>query len=142
MTEIIRVRRPWICPKCGRTFKNGGGHSKVCGTDLSARLFWAKVNKGPHPKGCWLYRGFIKWDGYGWVNRSGQNMTAHRYAWILTHGEPPEGKHLLHTCDVPACCNPEHLMKAKGRQNSSFLRQTKPLLHPDRVRPRRHREPA
>lgn len=113
--------------------------------------FWARVDKSG--AGCWLYMGFRKWDGYGWVARSRGHgdyrwMTAHRYAWMLTNGEPPEGMHLLHTCDNPPCCNPAHLrlgthdenmaeMKAKGRWNSGHTKKYKPVLHPDRVRPKR-----
>lgn len=114
--------------------------------------FWAKVDKGPHPKGCWLFTGFIKWDGYGWLRRvidgKGRYLTAHRYSWYLKNGMPEDGIHILHTCDVPACCNPNHLRlgthqdnmadcKRKNRHNSGFLKRYKPVLYPDRVRPRR-----
>jgi hypothetical protein len=136
-----------VCPTCGKELRcnQGGfkGHLKACGTNRGADLFWAKVEKTDR---CWLYRGFIKWDGYGWVRRGPKNMAAHRYAWILTHGEPPEGMHLLHTCDTPACVNPTHLrlgthaenmadMAAKGRSNTRNM--DRPLLWPDRIRPRR-----
>jgi hypothetical protein len=74
--------------------------------------FWAKVDKNG-PNGCWLYMGFRKWDGYGWLaryfNGKVKHLTAHRYAWILTHGEPEKGLSIMHLCDVPACCNPSHL---------------------------------
>jgi hypothetical protein len=134
------------CSSCKRDFANLGclrSHMKSCGTSRGADLFWAKVEKTDR---CWLYRGFIKWDGYGWVRRGTKNMTAHRYAWILTNGEPPEGSHLLHTCDKPACCNPAHLrlgtheenmaeMAAKGRSNGGNSRR--PVLWPGRVRPKR-----
>lgn len=113
--------------------------------------FWEKVNK---TDSCWLYTGFKKWDGYGWVARARGDgtyrwMTAHRYSWILAHGEPPEGMHILHECDVPACCNPGHLrlgthtenmgeMKARGRANGG--KHHKPKLWPERVRPTRKEE--
>lgn len=96
--------------------------------------------------------GFRKWDGYGWLARhvdgTPRHLTAHRYAWILTYGEPPAGAHIMHKCDNPPCCNPAHLqlgdhdtnmkdMKAKGRQNSGYTKAYKPVLYPDRVRPGR-----
>ena len=117
----------------------------------SAALFWQKVDLSK-PNGCWPYKGFRKWDGYGWLQRyidgKPKNLTAHRYAWILTHGQPPEGMHILHTCDNPPCCNPAHLrlgthdenmadMKAKGRNSKGYRKHGHPVLHPDRVRPRR-----
>ena len=34
----------------------------------------------------------------------------HRVAWEMHHAQPiPEGMSVLHTCDNPRCCNPEHL---------------------------------
>lgn len=143
MTDI--AKDGWKCPKCEKVLRKPGGHPLSCGTGLSERRFWAKVEK---TDSCWLYRGFIKWDGYGWLCRNGRYMTAHRYAWTLTNGEPPAGAHILHQCDVPACCNPDHLrlgthrdnmaeMMERGRHNSSQIKKYKPVLHPDRVRPKR-----
>jgi hypothetical protein len=78
------------------------------------------------------------------MNGKSRWMTAHRYAWILTHGEPDADLEIMHICDVPACCNPEHLKLgthaenmadcvAKGRSNGGDKR--KPKLWPNRVRP-------
>jgi hypothetical protein len=109
--------------------------------------FWLKVDK-TGANGCWLYTGFRKWDGYGWLarklNGKMRYLTAHRYAWILTHGQPADGMHIMHQCDNPPCCNPAHLklgthqenmadMVAKGRANGG--QANKPKLWPDRVRP-------
>lgn len=113
--------------------------------EKQAELFWQKVNKRG-PNGCWLYTGFLKWDGYGWlaryINGKVRYLTAHRYAWILTRGEPKKGLHVLHKCDNPPCCNPDHLWlgthkdnmldkKAKGRCEGNKI------LWPGRVRPER-----
>jgi len=35
-------------------------------------------------------------------------MLVHRLVWMLFNGDPGE-MHVLHRCDMPACCNPEHL---------------------------------
>lgn len=42
---------------------------------------------------------------------------AHRQAWLLTHGEIPEGKWILHHCDVPHCVNPAHLYVGTAKDN-------------------------
>jgi len=138
------------CPRCGKNLPGKGQlgqHKRWCGTQLAVDSFWAKVDKSAGEQGCWLYTGFKKWDGYGWLCR-GRWMTAHRYSWILAYGEPPEGMSIMHKCDNPPCCNPAHLelgthvdnmadMRRKNRNNSGYLKKTKPVLHPDRVRPRR-----
>ena len=138
------------CPTCKQIVHSnmGGfkGHLKVCGKPINADRFWSKVDKNG-PNGCWLYMGFRKWDGYGWLarRRAGKSRyyTAHRYAWILTHGEPADGMHVLHRCDNPPCCNPAHLWlgthddnmadaSAKGRSGRYGSK-----LWPNRIRPER-----
>ena len=79
-------------------------------------LFWLKVDKGPHPKGCWLYCRKDK-RGYGRYDRKGPYVFAHRCAWLFTFGQIPEDKEVAHTCDVRNCCNPEHLFLATHDEN-------------------------
>lgn len=144
--QKCRADRAKYCSrKCQRTAWSGSA-------DL-IEAFWSKVDKSAGPDGCWLYTGFRKWDGYGWLARKMDGkvrwLTAHRYAWMVAHGgEPADGLHILHKCDNPPCCNPAHLqlgthqenmadMAAKGRANGGYHRSRRPVLHPNRVRPRR-----
>lgn len=126
---------------CGRPFKSRIGlaiHARACSLCTPEALFWMKVDKTPRPKGCWLYTGFIKWDGYGWLARTVEGrtkyMTAHRYAWILTHGAPAEGMHILHECDIPACCNPAHLRLGTHQENMADQRTKGRHVHGERSR--------
>ncbi len=70
--------------------------------------FWDKVDK-QGPEGCWVFTGSRNSDGYGSFNARPTTDRAHRAAWILTYGEIPESMSVLHRCDNPPCCNPNHL---------------------------------
>lgn len=92
--------------------------------------FWQKVDKRG-PDECWLWTAAKDKDGYGIYKRprprKGRTNRATRIIWEFAYGPIPEGVLVLHTCDVPSCCNPTHLwlgnsmdnhqdMVAKGRQ--------------------------
>ncbi len=77
--------------------------------------------------GCWLWRGYLKPNGYGTIGRNGASAYTHRVAWEVANGPVPDGMMVLHRCDVRNCVRAEHLflgtcqdnhddMDAKGRR--------------------------
>lgn len=58
--------------------------------------------------GCWVWQG-KKSHGYGHLRVKGGERLAHRMAYRIFKGDIPEGLGVLHDCDNPACCNPDHL---------------------------------
>lgn len=76
---------------------------------------WSRINKNS-PNGCWNWLGPKSYQGYGWC-KVGKERMAHRGAWILTYGEIPKGKWVLHHCDNPSCVNPEHLFLGNALDN-------------------------
>lgn len=75
--------------------------------------FWEKVNK---MESCWLWTAGCDSDGYGSFHLNGKDEKAHRMSWFLMYGEWPDLL-VLHTCDTPACVNPEHLFLGDNKAN-------------------------
>ena len=105
-----------------------------------AQRFWSKVIVAK-PDDCWLWTGpTIRPNGYGVLNVDHCNIYAHRIAYILACGPIPESKIVCHKCDIPACCNPNHLFMgthydnvhdklAKGRYHWTDRRGEKSPFH-------------
>ena len=57
--------------------------------------------------GCRIWDRTKNPKGYGQIRVGDKTMQAHRVAYMLVHGSA--GPKLHHTCETPACINPEHL---------------------------------
>jgi len=89
--------------------------------------FWDKVSPEPN-SGCWLWSAAVS-HGYGNFGTGGRlrRKTVYAHRLVMALGQPvgPDDQ-VLHRCDNPYCCNPDHLfvgdttanmrdMVAKGR---------------------------
>jgi len=67
--------------------------------------------------GCLLWTGKTDKDGYGRRGSRYGESRAHRYSYARSKGPIPKGVLIRHTCDNPACCEPEHLVPGDQMQN-------------------------
>lgn len=68
--------------------------------------------------GCWIWIGARqRRDRYGTFGIDGKMYLSHRVSYQIHKGEIPQGMHVLHTCDVPYCVNPDHLFLGSHHDN-------------------------
>ncbi len=85
---------------------------------VAERLAASSEPKG----GCVVWTGAVSASGYGVItirdHRGRVSESVHRAAYVLAHGEIPEGGHVCHACDVRVCINPDHLWVGTSKDNA------------------------
>lgn len=121
----FKMRTLTYCERCAKPAV--GAHRLYCGKlGVDVPKFWAKMDK--RRDGYWMWTRGKYNHGYGSVvwrfkpNGRGQMIAASRAAWMVARGPIPEGMHVLHRCDVPACCNPDHLFLGTHTENMRDMR--------------------
>jgi hypothetical protein len=73
--------------------------------------FWGQVDRGDGPDSCWTWQGPIHRQGHGTFPVPGiwSSPPAHRIAYHLEFGVPPQGHVIWRDCSNPLCVNPRHL---------------------------------
>lgn len=68
--------------------------------------------------GCWIWTGAVDRYGYGKVKFQGQLLKVHRASMHVFKGMRLDAPCLVcHSCDVPACFNPDHLREGTYTDN-------------------------
>lgn len=107
------------------------GNGRFCGRscsqksrkrDLFERL-WEKVDVKAESE-CWEYKEYRNQDGYGVITTVGdKKILTHRVAFMSKNGIIPDGMRILHKCDNPPCCNPNHLFLGTQADNVRDMHQ-------------------
>jgi HNH endonuclease len=116
----------------------------ICGERAKARGYcemhyirWKKhgdpLNDGSRPLAERLAAGLVRTEsgclewtgatlkGYGQIGDGRQVLYTHRVAFMLANGEIPDGMDVLHHCDNPPCCEPDHLFAGTALDNSTDM---------------------
>lgn len=81
---------------------------------------------------CVVWVGTVNEHGYGYLKEGGKMIRAHKASYLLHKGPIPDGLVVCHSCDVPACVNPDHLFLGSRKDNMQDC------LHKGRLAGRRH----
>lgn len=78
---------------------------------------------------CWEWPGWRSPAGYGHVRWDGRQGTPHRFVYEAIYGAIPPGMMVLHRCDNPPCCNPDHLFLGTHADNmADMVAKARPAL--------------
>lgn len=59
--------------------------------------------------GCRIWDGYLNRQGYGRTRFGNKLWLVHRLVYQHSNGDIPKGFFVCHRCDVPSCCNLDHL---------------------------------
>jgi len=97
------------------------GHTKTCGCMRRPAVDRFAEKVALTDSGCIEWIGSLH-HGYGQFRPDGavtgdSLVRAHRWSYEYHVGPIPEGLMILHSCDNPACVNPQHLRPGTGSDN-------------------------
>lgn len=119
------------CAQCGAEFSTRNRRTRYCSKrcgGLARRhpvldRIMAQIVKTA--AGCWEWTGRVLPGprGYGSMKvvdrpRNQREQLVHRLMWIEVNGPIPDGLFVLHRCDNPPCCNPDHLFLGTKQDNA------------------------
>lgn len=110
----VKPRRQLCSMHGARLERHGDVNTNLYSEESFKERFWRRVAIG-NPGECWPWTGHLLSTGYGKAVFRGKRHAASRLAYWFAKGEPRLW--VLHTCDNPVCCNPNHLYEGTPQQN-------------------------
>lgn len=69
---------------------------------------------------CWLWKGSLNREKYGYHWDGTTRVLAHRFMFVLIH-ENITQPFVLHSCDNPSCVRPDHLFEGTAQHNTDDM---------------------
>jgi hypothetical protein len=88
-------------------------------TDSILQRFWNLVIVDQEDF-CWRFKGYKDKFGYGQFWYNGHYHKPHRFIYEALNGPLSGNLQVMHTCNVPDCCNPKHLKAVSPEENSQY----------------------
>lgn len=105
------------CVFCSNKFTTEKMNQVHCG--IKCRIF-AHIEKIDN--GCWIWKGSTDRDGYGLMSIDDRSRRVHRISYeVFKEEKIPFDKNACHSCDTPACVNPDHIFVAKSFENTQDM---------------------
>ena len=115
---IAKQNRPERGVVKGQPSRFISGHNLSSLVKSFRERFWENIEIIPE-SGCWIWMGYC--DPYGHIHINGLPTRTHRASWIFHNGAIPDGMWVLHRCDTPSCCNPNHLFLGTCADNNKDM---------------------
>lgn len=93
-----------------------GRHAKTPTSESAKNRLMRHCIVPEEESACWGWRASKKQSGYGRIRIDSVEYIASRLSFAV-HKEDPGDLDVMHTCDNPECCNPEHLTLGSHQEN-------------------------
>lgn len=113
------ARSRYCSLKCAGAAQTANAQIKRLSPDRAASLISEFVERRGLDD-CWPWRGIVQPNGYGraCAVMGRKHEYAHRLAYAVAHPDQSiRGRFVLHSCDNPICCNPNHLSLGDHSEN-------------------------